>query len=447
MPTWFWTGRVHYWHAWASLAFVPAILGVCWIYLRTRVCFRPTHVILLGSGLLAAVSGYLLANPPQSEVLYWSSLWTHSICGLVVIPVWFLWHLLTGVTRYLKMLVPAFHPWAEARLTSLVGFLVLAAACGCMLMNGWPIRFPWRDLVAARIPTATHSDLAALPWDSARPLLIALANGANLNAGRTEVSFRALHDDNELFVRVEWLDADASYDLWPWKKTASGWDSLQTSRKDECRYYEDKFSLFFPIQPSGDFERFGCAASCHLDPNFSWGYKGSSYLLDTWHWKAARTGSVGQVDDQYCDKVDYSQKKVGRHDDPNQGGGYTSNRNPETDHPLFLPDSLDAVHHGIIPKARAVEYTEKLAAAIAPGTIIPGLVAEPFRGDQGDVTCQSDHRDGRWTLYVRRKLQTGSQYDTQFAPGGRYAFGCAAFDHAGKRHAYALSVYHLILQP
>jgi len=62
-----------------------------------------------------------------------------------------------------------------------------------------------------------------------------------------------------------------------------------------------------------------------------------------------------------------------------------------------------------------------------------------------NVACQSHHRDGRWAVYMRRKLRTGSEFDTQFAPGGRYAFGCTAFDHAGKRHAYALPVFHLVL--
>ena len=139
---------------------------------------------------------------------------------------------------------------------------------------------------------------------------------------------------------------------------------MQTSAKDECRCYEDKFSLFFPVEPNGDFERFGCAASCHLHSNFGWGYKGSNYLLDTWHWKAARTDPVGQADDQYCAEVDFSQKDVGRHGDPNKGGGYVQNRKPEKDHPLFLPDAPDAVFHGSFPKSRAVQYTDAAGAAV-----------------------------------------------------------------------------------
>ena len=30
--------------------------------------------------------------------------------------------------------------------------------------------------------------------------------------------------------------------------------------------------------------------------------------------------------------------------------------------------------------------------------------------------------------------------------GGVYPFGCAAFDHAGKRHAYSMPVFRLVVQ-
>jgi len=445
VPSWFWTGRVHYWHAWASLVFAPAILAACYIYLRKRVVFRPTHVILLVGGLLAAVSGFFLANPPGSAVLYSVMLWTHAITGLVVIPVWFLWHLVTGLTRYAGALVPAFHPWAHAQLMPVVGFLVLAAVTSCVLLNGWPLTLPWRDLVASPIDQEQPADLAVLPWDRAKPLVVQLAGGSGMDAGRTRLTLRALHNGSELFVRADWADDDEDYGYWPWKKTQQGWEYMQTNPKDECRCYEDKFSLVFPVLPDGDFERFGCTASCHLHGDYGWGYKGTRRRLDVWHWKAARTDPVGQVDDKYWDLPDFENKDVGRHGDPKQSGGYTKNRADDVDHPLFLPDSPEAVFHGSIPKAHAVEYTDEAASKIEPGTIVPGVVTEPFLGDRGNVACRSEYRDGHWTLYIRRQLDTGSEYDAQFAPGGRYAFGCAAFDHAGKRHAYALPTFHLVI--
>lgn len=445
VPSWFWTGRVHYWHAWASLVFAPAILAACWVYVRKRVYFRPTHVILLAGGVLAAVSGFFLANPPGSELLYSAMLWVHAITGLVVIPVWFLWHLATGLTRYVRVLVPAFHPWASPKLLPVVGFLVLAAITSCVLLNGWPLAAPWRDLVAARIDPGEVADLTDLPWDHAAALEIQLAGGNAMDAGRTRVTLRALHDGSELFVQAQWADDDEDYRYWPWKKTDGGWEYMQTSAKDECLCYEDKFSLVFPIRPDGDFERFGCAASCHLHEDFGWGYKGTARPIDAWHWKSARTDPAGQVDDKYWAEVDFDNKDIGRHGDPKEGGGYVKNRAEDVDHPLFLPDSPDAVFHGSMPPQHAVEYTEEAAAKIEPGTIIPGVVTSPFVGDRGDIACTSHHEDGQWTVTMRRRLDTGSEHDAPFAPGGRYAFGCAAFDHSGKRHAYALPTFHLRL--
>jgi Ni,Fe-hydrogenase I cytochrome b subunit len=451
LPTWAWTGRVNYWHAWAAVVFAPAILGACWSYVRRRVVRRkiriwPTHVVLLAGGALSVVSGYLLVNPPDSGLLYAALRGLHAVLGMVVIPLWFLWHLATGLTRYVKMLVPAFHPWADPQWRPIAGWLGLAAVASCTLLNGWPLHFPWRDLVAARISESVVSDLAALPWDQARPLDVQAANGNGLDRGLTRVTFRALYNRDELFVQAIWADDTETYDIWPWKKTDGGWEYLYTSM-DECRYYEDKLAIYFPIQQCGDFERFGCAASCHLNGDFGYGYKGSKYLLDVWHWKAARTDPVGQADDQYCAEAVLCEPGAGHHHDPSGGGGYSQNGSSETTHPQFLPDTPGAVYHGSFPRSRAVKYTEEAGAAIPSGTLVPSIMTETSLGDRGDVRCQSRYEGGHWTLYLRRKLCTGSPYDVQFAPGGRYAFSCAAFDNARLRHAYALAVFHLVLEP
>jgi Ni,Fe-hydrogenase I cytochrome b subunit len=452
VAAWMWTGRVHYWHAWAALVFAPAILAACWSYAQRRVAFRPTHLVLLVGGLLTVLSGLFLQYPPSTDLLYRVAVWAHATIGLVVLPVWFLWHLATGFTRYLNVLVAAFHPWAAPRLLPVAGWLALAVATTYVLLGGWPLQWPPRDLRVVRIEKAAAVEMAELPWNNSTPLAIQLVNGVGFDGGRTRVVMQALHNGDEVFIKAVWADPLAQFDYWPWKKTISGWEYVQTSANDECHCYEDKFSLFFPIQHSGDFERFGCAASCHLDSRHGWGYKGSRDLLDTWHWKAARTDPVGQVDDQYCDVVDFSQKDCGRHGDPNTGGGYVVNRaGPKSaepkDRPLFLPDGPHAAFHGAMTKAHAVKYSDAAAAALPVGAVVPGVIVEPFQGDRGNVRCQSEHRAGQWTLYIRRKLSTDSKHDAQFAPGGRYAFSCAAFDHAGKRHAYAPPVFHMVLEP
>ena len=207
-------------------------------------------------------------------------------------------------------------------------------------------------------------------------------------------------------------------------------------------------SLAFPIDPSCRFDQVGCAIYCHVDGDYGWGYKGGCPDIDVWHWKSARTGSVGQLDDKYWSEVDLEAKNVGRLADPCEAVGFKKNLTDDKEklHPKFLPDAPGAVHQGMIPKEHAVAYSEEAAGQIAPGTLIPGLVCTTTDGDRGDVSTASTHQDGRWTLFMRRKLDTGSEYDRAFAPGGAYSFGCAAFDCAAKRHAYSMPAFRLVVE-
>ena len=135
----------------------------------------------------------------------------------------------------------------------------------------------------------------------------------------------------------------------------------------------------------------------------------------------------------------------GRYGDPKDGGGYKNNDSKDQPHPAFLQAERSAPGLGAILPGQEIEYTDELAAAIPPGTIVPGMISSPFQGDRGDLKCKSVHVNGLWTLYYRRKLDTGSEYDVRFEPGGSYAFGCAAFDHVSKRHAYSFNVFRLLI--
>ena len=94
---------------------------------------------------------------------------------------------------------------------------------------------------------------------------------------------------------------------------------------------------------------------------------------------------------------------------------------------------------------KAVPRTPELEARIPEGAMVPGQVISPFLGDRGDVETRSRHADGKWTLWIRRRLDTGSAYDVAFRPGGVYSFGCAAFDNTSKRHAYNTETYRFRL--
>ena len=235
------------------------------------------------------------------------------------------------------------------------------------------------------------------------------------------------------------------------RKPRDGWNQLLTVANDESYYYEDKFSLVFPTKPDWQFETFGCAAACHagVGEGHAYGSKGFDTPIDVWHWKATRIAPVGQIDDKYWAKLEDG-PEGGRHGDPKEGGGYKKNVPKEGNHPAFLPATPEAVSKGGIFADQAVAYDSPEATELADkmpvGTIVPGIVFSPFQGDRGDVRCQSHHEDGHWEVLIRRKLDTGSQFDTPFIPGHSHTFGCAAFDHTSKRHAYGFEVYKLKLE-
>jgi len=449
LPKYFWPGRVHLYHLWASLVFSPAIIAALWIYIRTRQRYRLTHFVLLVGGLLLVISGVLLSAWPGPPIAYQAARWVHAVVGLAVVPLAFLWHLLRGLTRYRRALLPAFRIWSRPKCLQLLYFVPVVLVTTCLILNGVPVVPPWRELTAKRIPAAEVNvdRLAELPWDQAQPLTMVLINGIKFPDNRTEVTLRALHDDDHLFVMAEWLDETEDRQYTPWEKTDGGWQQWITNADDESRYYEDKFSLVFPIQRDWQFERFGCAVQCHVGGGRAYGYKGTSKLVDVWHWKSTRTDPVGQVDDKYWSEVDFTAKDIGRHGDPKESGGYKKNISEDGEHPAFLPRGASAVKQGIILADRAKEYTPEGAAQVPSGTIVPGIVASAAVGDRGDVSCVSQHENGRWRLYLSRKLDTGHEYDVKFAPGGKYPFGCAAFDRSSKRHAYDLAVYRLLLEP
>ena len=81
------------------------------------------------------------------------------------------------------------------------------------------------------------------------------------------------------------------------------------------------------------------------------------------------------------------------------------------------------------------------------GDEVPGIIVAPFVGDRGDVPTTMVWKDGVWTLVLRRKLVTGSEFDVQFDDLKKtYAFGVAVFDNAQVRHAYSPGALKLVFE-
>jgi hypothetical protein len=290
-------------------------------------------------------------------------------------------------------------------------------------------------------------------WKDAAPLTFKAIGGKNLQNGSTDATMRSVHTDDMVFFLLEYKDPTLSARREPWQKQADGsWTRLKDPNDkggDNNLYYEDKISIFWDIS-SPAFGQKGCMATCHTGEGKPYGNMytpNAGELLDNWHWKSVRTGSVGQIDDQYIDGTRYDKDKApeaGRKIDPKTGGGYTDNMSDDKKGPkLALAGNKPAPPYWILDAKKEPFDDSKYKA----GDEVPGIVVAPFAGDRGDLVAKHAWKDGVWTLVIARKLATNSGFDVQFNDLKKeYAFGVAIFDNAQVRHAYNAGVLKMKLE-
>ena len=126
---------------------------------------------------------------------------------------------------------------------------------------------------------------------------------------------------------------------------------------------------------------------------------------DIWHWKGVRTGTVGQVDDQYLDDTRYDKDKApeaGRKSDPKTGGGYADNVSDDKKGPKFaLKGNKPAPPYWIVDTEKEPFDDSKYKA----GDEVPGIIVAPFTGDRGDIAAKIVWKDG---VRTSRRLRGSS---------------------------------------
>ncbi|MBI4350201.1 MAG: hypothetical protein HY550_02075 [Elusimicrobia bacterium] len=453
-PEFFGEGRIFLWHLIAAVFFLPAAV-VASVLFFSRIRNIPgwssrrfASIALLAGSLLSCISAFGLVYTGVPSWLYQASRLAHFTAGLIFAPLGFLMHLYLALTKHRALLIPTFTPFRQPRWKTMPVYLG-ALGVSFLVVTQLPLRKDdSRELSAKKIRNVPQNWAAVknLDWDRGEALEFTLVNGSGFNKGSSEVALAALYDDTDIYFKITWTDPREERDYWPWVKTGDGWERLAAQPKDETVYYEDKFSLLFPKERNKMFETYGCAVKCHADPKYRYGYSAADKLIDLWHWKASRTDPAGYAEDQYILGQDLGRKDVGRFPDPDEGGGFIVNLSADGKTPLYLPAGKGAEVPGAILRSKAAPYTKEAGVRLPEGTRIPGLVIAPMKGDRGDVKCSSQYRNGKWTLFLRRKLNTGSKYDVAFVPGRSHPFAAAAFDHAAKRHAYNHQVYQLVLE-
>ena len=111
---------------------------------------------------------------------------------------------------------------------------------------------------------------------SGTPALLSWLSGELLSSGEIEIT-------------VSWPDATRSDVRKQWQFDGIDWNQSGQN--------EDRISIIWDMQKDGFASAGNCASMCHPPVM----YTALNTFVDTWHWKATRTGPAGFTDDKYWD--------------------------------------------------------------------------------------------------------------------------------------------------
>jgi len=269
-------------------------------------------------------------------------------------------------------------------------------------------------LEAVKVATGPLLDGKVDPvWAQAKAISIPVSGG---RTGDIEVSGKALYTATDVFFLFQWKDATESFNR-QFEFDGKEWKKVKGN--------EDRLSVAWEIGTVAGFKDNGCMISCHGDKK----KVGAGEKLDLWHLKGARSGPVGQMDDQFVDQ----EKRKG---DAKESGGESDNWDEAKKAPKFTWRGTPADPR-ILLKSDAVEITDY--SKFKAGDRLPREVLAPFVGSRGDVSARWLWANGVWTLEVRRALDTKHADDVQFTDLTKsYNFAIAVHDNDGdENHSFS----------
>lgn len=336
-----------------------------------------------------------------------------------------------------------------------------------------------RPLAARQSAPLIDGDPNDKAWQSAQTIVIKTVKGVNFPTDEIDISVTALHDGKEIYFRFQWDDPDLSVKRLPLLKSPEGWMVMQTGveRKNENTYYEDQLAVYLTTLGNNR----GCASSCHLGAGGADNPKGVHYtdgeIADLWHWRAIGSNSTGSlksalglVADEYIGPAkplpeDGAARYSGGLDlDPGVGGYRQNFTKLETTKPLSQTKVLPVK----LPAALPVKLTLDLKSVELDGpwwiadstgvsyaraldhyplwTVLPSVLVTPLQGDRGNVGSRARWHKGRWTVEMKRVLDTKSKFDIAFKPGTSVYMSVAAFNRTETRHSEHLRPIRLQIQ-
>lgn len=301
-------------------------------------------------------------------------------------------------------------------------------------------------------------------WLKAKAKRITLNHTGDAFNANLSLEVKSVYHEDLVYFYIRWPDKEPSYAHVPLLKANNHWHALEKgfSESNETTFYEDKLAVMLAHSP------FTALKSIHLgarpignaqQPLHKRGYHFlKEGIADVWQWKAWRTDSLFQADDNYfgqpitnyaCD-IRYT---AGYQHDPYKGGGYTNNwhfyaKSQLT--PKRLPKGGQHIHKEQKLISELAEFTQLKGMrwvdtfaysaqldTFPNGTIIPShLTNGPIFGDRGNVKAKGQWRDGYWHLELQRLRNTGSEFDIPIQ-SGTYLW-VSSFNHSQTHHSYHL---------
>jgi hypothetical protein len=314
----------------------------------------------------------------------------------------------------------------------LIILLVLAIGTFAVQQASMAKAKPGDLVLTSKKVKSTPSDAGSSEWNQAKEAKMVLTGAGKFEGKNIELKTKSVYTKDEILFRFEWPDKDKSMEKNAWKFGGGKWNKIKAN--------EDRLGLVFEINRIDKFATKGCAVMCHNESKNEkeWYYAVSSQKekADMWHWKSVRSNPVGYAEDGYVAFNATKEPEKGRKRDAGSGTKAKNNRTKDKSGPAYMQDpSKSASIPGTLLVAQAVEI--KNATEFEDGDQIPGYMLQPgWKDSFGDVKAKGAWQNGKWTLMMSRKLNTGYDDDIQFNTRKKYPFSLAVFDNSGEHDSY-----------
>ncbi|MEE8403702.1 MAG: ethylbenzene dehydrogenase-related protein, partial [Candidatus Hydrothermarchaeaceae archaeon] len=279
---------------------------------------------------------------------------------------------------------------------------------------------------------------------------------------------KAAYSGTDMFFQFQWESDKGQYHDYyiykegQWVKGGGSWP-LKSS---DAALYEDRLSFNLDDGKVANFATQGCFVTCHddmaempnhpstdelkasahfstksemrkyiLEPRTGAGYdslksaeemdqiRAEGKFLDMWMWRASRSNPIGYVDDFWI--FDY------RNSD-NGSGPFTTNFDTEKGQPTYMFDesktgfkAYSSLEEWMAPDQENYYLSEDNSVPFDPtvqfaeGSVIPRRFLKTPTDSRGDITGSGVWSDGKWTMEMKRKLDTGHPLDDKVLEDGK----------------------------